>query len=139
VGALKIKPESALKHFRLEDTPSWVPPLQKSELLLLKDYLKKFMKYLASSPNKVNSISFDKLINITDNLCKTNRKRTDKDLSSLFVKSMFSDGLIENEMIKSTILIGSSPESIDDLFQVKISEKMLAVVQTLNQKISQAK
>jgi hypothetical protein len=106
--------------------------MQKSELLLLKDYLKKFIKYLASSPNRVKSIPFDKLIAITDNLCKTNRKRSETDLSSLFVKSMFSDGLLENDFIKSTILNGTCPESIDELFSVSISEKMLNVVQSLN-------
>jgi hypothetical protein len=86
------------------------------------------MKYLASAPNRVQSITFDKLIKITDNLCKTNRKRADTDLSSLFVKSMFSDGLLENEFIKTAILNGTFPESIDELFSVNISEKMLSVV-----------
>jgi hypothetical protein len=49
---------------------------------------------------------------------------------------MFSDGLLENEFIKTTILNGMFPESIDELFSVSISEKMLAVIQSLNQKIS---
>ena len=110
--------------------------MQKSELLLLKDYLKKLIKYFAAAPQRVKVISFDKLIKITDNLCKTNRKRSETDLSSLFIKSMFSDGLLENEFIKTTILNGMFPESIDELFSVSISEKMLTVIQSLNQKIS---
>jgi len=86
------------------------------------------MKYLASAPNRVTVIPFDKLINITDNLCKTNRKRSETDLSSLFVKSMFSDGLLENDLIKSAILNKASPDSIDELFAVKVSDKMMNVV-----------
>lgn len=45
---------------------------------------------------------------------------------------MFSDGLIENDLIKSAILSGAFPESIDELYTVKISEKMLTVVLSLN-------
>lgn len=74
----------------------WSPPISKSEIALLKEYLKKFIKHMATGPNQVTSLPYVKLLNITDNLCRTNRNRGEKDLSSLFVKSMFSDGLLEN-------------------------------------------
>lgn len=83
----------------------------------------------------MKSIPFDKLLHITDNLCKTNRKRADRDLSSLFIKSMFSDGLLENDMIHKAILSADCPESIDELFKVKIGSKMLTVVEKINEKM----
>lgn len=69
-----------------------------------------------------------KLLNITDNLCRTNRNRGEKDLSSLFVKSLFSDGLIENSMVRNEILSKNAPDSIADIFDVKIGPKMIQVI-----------
>ena len=37
---------------------------------------------------------------------------------------MFSDGLLENEMIKREILSSDAPDSIEDIFQVKLSGKL---------------
>ena len=48
---------------------------------------------------------------------------------------MFSDGLLENDMIHKTILSSDCPESIDELFKVKIGSKMLAVVEKINEKM----
>lgn len=42
-------------------------------------------------------------------------------------------------MIQKAILSSDCPESIDELFKVKISSKLLAVVETINEKIVQQK
>ena len=42
-------------------------------------------------------------------------------------------------MIQKAILSADCPESIDELFKVKIGNKMLAVVETINEKIAQQK
>jgi len=39
-------------------------------------------------------------------------------------------------MIQKAILSADCPESIDELFKVKIGNKMLAVVETINEKIA---
>ena len=61
-----------------------------------------------------------KLLHITENLCRTNKNKNEKDLSSLFVKSMFSDGLLENDMIKKEILV-NGPDNITDIYNVVLS------------------
>jgi hypothetical protein len=85
----------------------------------------------------VTSLPYVKLLNITDNLCRTNRNRGEKDLSSLFVKSMFSDGLLENSMIKNEILAKGAPDSIEDIFKVKIGPKMKSILSTIQDKVSE--
>jgi hypothetical protein len=89
--------------------------------------------------NQVQSIPYFKLLHITDNLCKTNRNRSEKDLSSLFVKSMFSDGLLENEMIRREILAPNAPESIEEIFRVRLGEKLRTIIQTIQNKVSEQK
>lgn len=51
----------------------WDMQIKKQELMLLKDFLKKFIKYMATGPNTGNSLPYFKLLHITENLCKTNR------------------------------------------------------------------
>jgi hypothetical protein len=97
-------------------------------LALLKDFLKKFIKYMATGPNQGSSIPYFKLLHITESLCKTNRTKNDKDLSTLFVKSLFSDGLLENEMVKREILSVNAPDSIEEIFRVRLSDKLRTVI-----------
>jgi len=61
-------------------------------------------------------LPYHKLLKITENLCKNDKNRVE--ISSLFVKSMFSDGFLQNDMIKREILAPLAPESIDDIFKV---------------------
>ena len=53
-------------------------------------------------------------------------------MSGLFVKSLFSDGLLENEMIKREILSSNAPVSIDEIFRVRLSDKLGAVVEQIH-------
>lgn len=83
---------------------------------------------MATGPMHGQSLPYFKLLHISDNLCKTNRQRQEKDLSSLFVKSLFSDGLLENEMIKREILGRDAPDSIEEIFRVRMSDKLRSVI-----------
>lgn len=79
-----------------------------------------------------------KLLHITDNLCRTNKNKGEKDLSSLFVKSMFSDGLLENDMIKKEILV-NGPDNIEDIYNVVLSQKLKNVIVAIQTKVSEQK
>lgn len=60
-------------------------------------------------------------------------------MSSLFVKSMFSDGLLENDMIKREILAPNAPESIEEIFRVRLGEKLRTIIHTIQNKVSEQK
>jgi hypothetical protein len=103
--------------------------------MLLKDFLKKFIKYMATGPNTGSSLPYFKLLHITENLCKTNRQQTNMSLSGLFVKSLFSDGLLENEMIKREILSNDAPDQIEEIFKVRLSDKLRGVISQVQAKV----
>lgn len=50
---------------------------------------------------------------------------------------MFSDGLLENSMIKNEILAKGAPDSIEDIFKVKIGPKMRSILSTIQDKVSE--
>lgn len=68
----------------------------KSELAALKGNLKKFIKLLANGPKQAQSIPYHKLLKIASTLCQPqNRAQSQtRDMTSLFIKSMFNDGLL---------------------------------------------
>jgi hypothetical protein len=49
---------------------------------------------------------------------------------------MFSDGLLENAMIKKEILCKDAPESIEEIYKVKIGPKLRSVVGAIQNKVS---
>lgn len=124
-----------LSKFDFAPIPQWQPPIYKQELQQMKGLLKKFIKQLASGPSQATSIPYHKLLKISETLCHTTRNQNfqnapakpERDLSSLFIKSMFNDGLLENDMIKKQLLRNPNDdltETIDGIFYVRVSDSL---------------
>lgn len=92
--------------------------------------LKKFVKHLASGQGQSESIPYDKLLNIIENLCRAHRNKSEKDMAFLFVKALFMDGMLENTFVKTAILFGDMKDvsNLESLFHVEVSTAMRDVV-----------
>jgi hypothetical protein len=139
-----------LSRFDFAPVPQWQPPIYKQELQQMKGLLKKFIKQLASGPSPTTSIPYHKLLKISETLCNTTRNQNsqngaakpDRDLSSLFIKSMFNDGLLENDMIKKQLLRNPNDdltETIDGIFYVRVSDSLRQIVASVQSKVSEQK
>jgi hypothetical protein len=96
----------------------------------LHEILRKFIKHIASTPKATECLTLDKLLNIIDNLCKSHRNKSEKDISFLFVKAMFMDGLLENDAAHQAFLCSEMKESqhLENLFTVKFSRNLKEIV-----------
>ena len=84
-------------------------------------------------------MSYDKLLNIIENLCRAHRTKSEKDMAFLFVKALFMDGLLENQFIRAAILFGDMKEvsSLEGLFNVEVSSTLKEIVSKVQSKVRQ--